>query len=356
MVCDDGDHAEDAVLMKENKMNLIDKYITEVGKHLPRKNRADIEAEIRSTLEDMLEERDHASPEDEAAVIALLMEYGSPRQVAESYVGPRYLIGPQMYPRVELVAKIVVSALFVGLLVAFGFSVINAGMSSLEFSKALVDFVLDYIGAAIGALGYVVLIFAVLERVLPKNDISGLDEKWEPEKLAQAPDPDSVKISERVVEIFFTIAFLVLFNFFSEYVGVYVFSNDRSVFIRVLTDIFFTYLPWWTLLGVLQIGFDFVLLRSGMWTTNTRVFSLALKAATLVLVVFMMMGPSVVAIPPESLAEISVEISAAQAETISRFVLIPFFLVVIITTVIESAQIIRRLMNRRGPAPFELQK
>jgi uncharacterized protein (UPF0216 family) len=43
--------------MKENEMNLIDKYITEVGKHLPRKNRADIEAEIRSTLEDMLEER-----------------------------------------------------------------------------------------------------------------------------------------------------------------------------------------------------------------------------------------------------------------------------------------------------------
>jgi len=35
-------------------MNLIDKYIAEVGKHLPRKQRADIEAEIRSTLEDML--------------------------------------------------------------------------------------------------------------------------------------------------------------------------------------------------------------------------------------------------------------------------------------------------------------
>ncbi len=38
-------------------MNLIDRYIAEVGKHLPRKNRADIEAEIRSTLEDMLDER-----------------------------------------------------------------------------------------------------------------------------------------------------------------------------------------------------------------------------------------------------------------------------------------------------------
>ena len=42
-------------------MNLIDKYIAEVGKYLPRKSRADIEAEIRSTLEDMLEERTQAS-------------------------------------------------------------------------------------------------------------------------------------------------------------------------------------------------------------------------------------------------------------------------------------------------------
>jgi uncharacterized protein (UPF0216 family) len=42
-------------------MNLIDKYIAEVGKHLPRRNRSDIEAEIRSTLEDMLDERKQAT-------------------------------------------------------------------------------------------------------------------------------------------------------------------------------------------------------------------------------------------------------------------------------------------------------
>ena len=54
-------------------MNLIDKYIAEVGKHLPRRNRADIEAEIRSTLEDMLEEREQTQgTADEAMVIGLL--------------------------------------------------------------------------------------------------------------------------------------------------------------------------------------------------------------------------------------------------------------------------------------------
>ena len=38
-------------------MNLIDRYIAEVGRHLPEKDRSDIEAEIRSMMEDMLEER-----------------------------------------------------------------------------------------------------------------------------------------------------------------------------------------------------------------------------------------------------------------------------------------------------------
>ena len=52
-------------------MNLLDRYVSEVGKYLPRKNRADIEAEIRSTLEDMIEERNQAGAADEAAVIAL---------------------------------------------------------------------------------------------------------------------------------------------------------------------------------------------------------------------------------------------------------------------------------------------
>ena len=68
-------------------MNLIDRYITEVGKHLPRKNRQDIQRELRSTLEDMLADRSEASgqPVDEAMTIALLKEYGSPQKVAASY-------------------------------------------------------------------------------------------------------------------------------------------------------------------------------------------------------------------------------------------------------------------------------
>jgi len=43
-------------------MNLIDRYVAEVGKHLLLvKGRKDIENELRSTLEDMLEERAQAA-------------------------------------------------------------------------------------------------------------------------------------------------------------------------------------------------------------------------------------------------------------------------------------------------------
>ena len=38
-------------------MSLVEQYVTEVGKNLPRKTHSDIEAEIRSLIDDMLEDR-----------------------------------------------------------------------------------------------------------------------------------------------------------------------------------------------------------------------------------------------------------------------------------------------------------
>src|SRR5512134_3377162 len=118
--------------------SLIDKYIAEVGKHLPRKNRADIEAEIRSTLEDMLEERKEAEGlADNERIIKLLKEYGAPRQVAESYTGPRYLIGPRVYPIFELITKIVVAVLIAVSLAGLGLSLSRSTLAGPELLKTI---------------------------------------------------------------------------------------------------------------------------------------------------------------------------------------------------------------------------
>lgn len=104
-------------------MNLIDRYITEIGKHLPHKSRADIQAEIRSTLEDMLDERRQAKAEvDEPMVVALLKEYGPPQEVASRYQTHQhqYLIGPRMFPIFTLVTRVVFSVLVALSLIGLG--------------------------------------------------------------------------------------------------------------------------------------------------------------------------------------------------------------------------------------------
>ena len=75
-------------------MELIDRYVYDVGRYLPRKNRADIQAELRSLLMDTLESRVKGEPSEED-VVALLKEFGPPEKVAASYWPEgQYLIGP----------------------------------------------------------------------------------------------------------------------------------------------------------------------------------------------------------------------------------------------------------------------
>ena len=102
-------------------MNLIDKYVAEVGRHLPLlKGREDIEKELKSTLEDMLDERRQAGAPEEAQVIQLLKEFGSPQKVASTYNPHPYLIGPKLFPLFLMVLKIVISVVVAVLLILAG--------------------------------------------------------------------------------------------------------------------------------------------------------------------------------------------------------------------------------------------
>lgn len=94
-------------------MNLIDRYIQHIGKHLPEKSREDVKREIRSLVEDSLEDRSRelGRPIDEALAVAVLKEFGRPEKMAASYTPERYLIGPRLYPIFWLVVKIVASVL-----------------------------------------------------------------------------------------------------------------------------------------------------------------------------------------------------------------------------------------------------
>lgn len=83
---------------------LIDRYIHQVGLYVRPKERGDIEAELRSQIQDQIEDRYGATPtRDEVA--AVLRHLGDPRTMAASYGGEQYLIGPTLYPFFQTVMR-----------------------------------------------------------------------------------------------------------------------------------------------------------------------------------------------------------------------------------------------------------
>ncbi|HKY55046.1 MAG TPA: permease prefix domain 1-containing protein [Anaerolineales bacterium] len=96
-------------------MNLIERYIAAVGRYLPEKERGDIEAEIRSMLEDMIDERNQQTgkPVHDEVVVAVLEELGDPKLLAQKYApAKRYLIGPDWYEAyVETLKRVLATAL-----------------------------------------------------------------------------------------------------------------------------------------------------------------------------------------------------------------------------------------------------
>ena len=338
-------------------MKLIDRYIAEVGRHLPRKQRADIEAEIRSTLEDMLEERKQAEGAvSEAEVIELLKEYGAPRDVADSYVGPRYLIGPRIYPTFELVTRIVLIVLFGIALAGLGLGLAQSSLTGAEFMKTIADSALGLFGGLVTAFGNIVLAFAILERVLPAKEFEE-EEEWNPAELAREPDPDRVKFGEQIFEMFFLVVFLVIFNLYPGLIGIGFFNENDWVFISpILTQAFFSYLPWLNILILLQLGFNIILLRRGWWNTGLRIANIILEVAGIALAVAMLRGPDLASLTPAQLAGTPLEDSAGLFISLANWIPILVLTIVIIVSSIEVAQMVYKIMKSRPSSPYPVLK
>lgn len=300
-------------------MKLIDRYVTEVGRNLPLvKGRKDIENELRSTLEDMLEDRASTTGRmrDEAMEIELLKEYGAPQTVAQTYNPHPYLIGPRMFPFFLFVLKLVISIISIVLLVLTGIKIASVapGMAGPEFAKAIGEGLAGIVSAAIAAFGHIVLVFAIIERYVPASDLKMDEEKeWDPASLKKEPESDEVKLWEPIFAIVFTFIAISIFNFSPQWLSIFIFSDDKTAFIPALTDAFFRWLPWINIGWVAEIVMNSMLIRSGRWTTSTRLFSIGIKIFQVVILYFLFTGPTILAVTPETLQAAGVfDVETAQ--------------------------------------------
>ena len=273
-------------------MNLIDRYVKEVGKHLPRKNRLDIETELRSSLEDMFEDRRGQAKghSDEALTEEILAEYGSPKEVAATYQTHKYLIGPEIFPIYTLVLKIVLAAVTLGLTIATIVSLFGSSMTSLELLKSLAQFAGELVTALIAVFGNVTLIFAILERVIPASEFED-GEKWTPAELTMEPDPNQAKTGETIATIVFTLGWLILLNFYPQVIGIWNFEEGNWVQYVTLSEAFFRYMPLINLSGLLTVALNVYTLRQGSWSALTRWAHVVAQLIGIGIMVALLRGP-----------------------------------------------------------------
>jgi hypothetical protein len=308
-------------LERKIQMDLFDRYVYQVGRRLPKRSREDVEAELRSLLQDALEDRvgEGAGDDDElreAVQAAVLEELGPPAKMAAQYRPPhRHLIGPPLFDIYVIVVAVVAGSLTLvhGMLLAlivWGESLTFSGLAS-----SLGGVLESYLGAMLSGFGSVTLTFAILERVLPESALQGEEEKeeWDPHTLPEISDRERVEVGGLVVEIVFTVIGLVVFNVFPGRLGIgFVRSLDGAdgawQFFPVLTEAFFTsYLPWLNVLWVAALGLKVVLLRQGRWQRLTRLLDVVLAVGNAFVLRQMVFGPSILsldAIEPESLREV----------------------------------------------------
>jgi len=234
-------------------------------------------------------------------VVAVLQEFGNPDKVAASYrTGKQYVVGPELFPIFKIVLTVVVTVLsalyLIGMLIALG----NAE----DFSGTLWSIVSgtlpEYLSSITGVLGIIVIVFAILERVLPDLEIDlDEDEEWDPRKLEKIDDTNQVSRAGQIIGIVFLAILLVLFNFFPHLVGIYMFTDEGMGFVSVLVDGYEQLMPWINIWWIASILLKVFILRQGQWTTATRLGEIGINLLGLYVLYQIFTGVPFLGVNPE---------------------------------------------------------
>lgn len=222
--------------------SLIERYVQDVARRLPEKDREEVKKELRANIYDMLK-----GDESDEAVKKVLYSLGSPASLAEKYrTKPRYLISPAYYDQYVDVIKWVLP--LVGVVVA----VVGFAVGAFDAAKAGIDnFALVAsgiftkglsmgVGAAFHALVWTTVGFVIAERSGEKAKKVG-EFGWKIEELPEVrSEKANIPLSEGVAGLILTVIFSVLGLLFcaGALPFVMVFSDGGMTFYQIFSNSF----------------------------------------------------------------------------------------------------------------------
>lgn len=233
--------------MTPNEKDYMDRYIYQVIRRLPRKQRGEVRMELEELISDMYA--------DKGSMERVLSELGDPAEFAKQYQsGRQYLIGPEYYETYLWFVKVVllcsaVPILVISLIKAMGEIPAVTSQNAVPviariIAAGLTEGITDALVSCMSAFGAVTLIFAVMEwkkiqfeiKRSEKWSVGHLaqekkvaDARWTPKFLEPVPDKKAViSRADSMVGIVFEVIFCVLLIFAPNLFSI-VFTGDGTV-------------------------------------------------------------------------------------------------------------------------------
>lgn len=324
------------------KLDLIDAYIYEVIRRIPKNKRDAIGVELKSTIEDML-------PEDfsELEVKEALLKLGDPAILATSYQQePKYLIGPELYSTYMQTIKVVLPwAILITIIVLLVKSIFSFPADGLLLSaiiQAISITIATMIEVVLQVLFWITIAFIITERYGNTKNLlffKKSNKEWTPEDLKKTKIIDKDNYIP-LTDIIFSILGIAIFTFVylnaAHLIGIY--SSDERSGLKFVMPIFnqdtlLSYRPIILFCIVLSMALTIYKWKVRQWTMPIAIISAVLQCmGTIVLIVM--------ANQPDIIHSAAIPYMAAIMETTSTkilFTLDRILLVVITLTILASA-------------------
>jgi hypothetical protein len=292
-------------------MELLDRYLQAVRKHLPWQRQDDIIAELRANLEAQLEDKEAelGRPLTQQEAEDWLKQIGSPIQVAARYQRQQYLIGPALFPTYSYVLKLVLTwaTAIYAVANAVNIAVNNQGGEAVLRAALRLPWIW-IINAAI-----VTLIFAAIELLSARfpekfgalgpmaNSMAGpATAQWSPLDLPAADDGDGDWAKPRS----FTKALLQVLSggLFLGYILLvphypFLLFGPGAWYLRAmpyqLAPVWWTFYWWLVAMNAFELAWKIVELVRGAWQRpRNRARHLAMHALSLIPLCVLLLAPN----------------------------------------------------------------
>ena len=296
---------------------LTDRYVGATLRTIPEKQRDDIEAELRASIDDAVEARLTEGEDAETAETEVLAALGDPDRLASGYTGrPGYLIGPDhffVYRR--LLAVLLVTVVPIVLAV----TVVGQVLSGSDVG----DVFAQLMGVGISLIVHIVFWTTLVFYFIDRSD-EGSGTEWSLSMLPSLPTAGSIKLSDTIASVVFlviTIALIVVSRDISS-----ITAADGSmipIFDSAMWDFWF---PFLIAMLAVEIVFEVVKYRVGSWTWGLASVNLAINALFTVPTVYLLATDQI--FNPEFLDTLPEQVLALDWVTIAVIVAISTFDVV----------------------------